>query len=148
MIEFKINYIEFKNVPKPNIQAILSFNDKQYEILNDVINSGVATSAYEKNHILQSLDSIILGKEQSLLSGTERVRLDISKERTILTDDFEDAFDDMSDITEILMDPIVVPTSDLRDLIVWWIQEKPRLEKIANESGLSVDELNAKADGI
>ena len=148
MIEFKINYIEFKNVPKPNIQAILSFNDKQYEILNDVINSGVATSGYEKNHILQSLDSIILGKEQSLLSGTERVRLDISKERTILTDDFEDAFDDMSDITEILMDPIVVPTSDLRDLIVWWIQEKPRLEKIANESGLSVDELNAKADGI
>lgn len=135
-------------MPKPNIQAILSFNDKQYEILNDVINSGVATSAYEKNHILQSLDSIILGKEQSLLSGTERVRLDISKERTILTDDFEDAFDDMSDITEILMDPIVVPTSDLRDLIVWWIQEKPRLEKIANESGLSVDELNAKADGI
>lgn len=100
----------------------------------------------KKTHVLQSLDAVTSGKELSLLSGTERVMLDISKEKTILTDNFDDAFDDMTDITEILMSPIAVSTDDLRDLIIWWIQEKPRLEKIANDSGLSADELNAESN--
>lgn len=44
--------MEFKNAPKPNIQAVLSFDDKKFEILNDLINSGVTTSSCEKNPCL------------------------------------------------------------------------------------------------
>lgn len=38
---------------------------------------------------------------------------------------------------------VIVPTKDLYDLIIWWIQKKLDLEIEADKSGLTDDELNA-----
>ncbi|EOH96620.1 hypothetical protein UAY_02988 [Enterococcus moraviensis ATCC BAA-383] len=142
-MKFKIKYIQFKNIPKPNIQACFLFSDSQtkYDILEELLNDSFVSAIPEDNHVLQSLNEIASGKQESLISGTERVMMHIAKNETLLTDNFDGVYDNID-----ILQPLKVSTSDLRDLIIWWIQEKPRLEKIANDSGLSADELNDTSD--
>ena len=140
MVNYKIRYAEFKNVQKPNIQVFLTFPEDGYELLNDFINMGGSVPV-ERNHSLQSIEKVLSGQEKQLMSGTERVMLNITKDETLFTDNFDDVYENID-----ILQPLKVSTDDLRNLIVWWIQEKPRLEKIANDSGLSADELNAKND--
>ena len=142
-MKFKIKYIQFKNIPKPNIQACFLFSDSQtkYDILEELLNDSFVSAIPEDNHVLQSLNEIASGKQESLISGTERVMMHITKNETLLTDNFDGVYDNID-----ILPPLKVSTSDLRDLIIWWIQEKPRLEKIANDSGLSADELNDASD--
>ncbi|WP_086315285.1 hypothetical protein A5821_002730 [Enterococcus sp. 7F3_DIV0205] len=140
MVNYKIRYAEFKNAPKPNIQVFLTFPEDSYELLNDFINMGGSVPV-ERNHSLQSIEKVLSGQEKQLMSGTERVMLNITKDETLFTDNFDGVYDNID-----ILPPLKVPTTDLRDLIIWWIQEKTRLEKIANASGFTADELNEKSN--
>lgn len=139
-MKFKIKYIQFKNIPKPNIQACFLFSDSQtkYDILEELLNDSFVSAIPEDNHVLQSLNEIASGKQESLISGTERVMMHITKNETLLTDNFDGVYDNID-----ILQPLKVSTSDLRDLIIWWIQKKLELEIEADKSGLSEDELNA-----
>ena len=127
------------NSPKPHKRAILSFVDPKYLGLNFLINDTITTDLNWEHSIVNQLKKVLSGELEPQGTGTNRTTLEITKDTTTIIDHF------WGDETMDYFEDVVVPTKDLYDLIIWWIQKKLELEIEADKSGLTEDELNARS---
>ena len=138
MVKYRFYYMHL-NSPKPHKRAILSFVDPKYLGLNFLINDTITTDLNWEHSIVNQLKKVLSGELEPQGTGTNRTTLEITKDTTTIIDHF------WGDETMDYFEDVVVPTKDLYDLIIWWIQKKLELEIEADKSGLTEDELNARS---
>ncbi|MEI5990063.1 hypothetical protein A5881_001556 [Enterococcus termitis] len=138
MVQYKIRYFDIP-VPKPHKRAYLKFMDVRYDGLTFLINDNITTDLNWEYSIVNQLKKVLSGELEPQGTGTNRTTVEITKETTTIIDHF------WGDETMDYFEDVVVPTKDLYDLIIWWIQKKIDLEIEADQSGLTEDELNARS---